>query len=84
MSDENLPESGRWEENYSNVEWMELFQYLEEKYRTVIVLYYIEGFKIREIAHILDVNENTVKGRLVTARKKMEKLYQAERSWTTI
>lgn len=84
VTDNNLPECGRWEEDYANVEWMELFQYLDEKYRTVIILYYVEGFKVREIAEILEISEGTVKGRMVTARKRMEKLYQAERSCETV
>ncbi|MDE5825684.1 MAG: hypothetical protein K2H91_13505 [Lachnospiraceae bacterium] len=37
--------------------------------------YYIEGFKIREIAEILELNENTVSTRLAKARKIMEKQY---------
>lgn len=84
VADNNLPERGKWEQDYVNIEWMEFFQYLEEKYRTVVILYYVEGFKVREIAQILDISENTVKGRMVTARKKMEKLYNTERSWKTI
>jgi DNA-directed RNA polymerase specialized sigma24 family protein len=32
--------------------------------------------KTREIAQILELNENTVRGRLATAREKLEKLYQ--------
>lgn len=79
ISDENIPEAAVWEDEYANVEWKELLNCLEEKYRTVIVLYYVEGFKVREIADILQVGESTVKNRLVTARQKMEHLYQFER-----
>ena len=39
------------------------------------MLYYVHGFKAREIAEILQINENTVRGRLVTARKKLEIQY---------
>lgn len=66
------------ENQYTYVEWCQLLECLEEKYRIVIVLYYVEGFKVREIARILKVSESTVKGRLVTAREKVEKLYQME------
>ena len=51
---------------------------LEEKYRVVIMLYYVQGFKTREIAKILEVNENTIRGRLAAARKKLESQYKAE------
>lgn len=64
------------ETNYANVEWRDFLNGLEKKYRLVIILYYVQGFKTREIAGILDLNENTVRGRLATAREKLEKLYQ--------
>jgi len=44
-------------------------QALEEKYRIVIHLYYYEGYKIKEIAEILQENENTIKTRLARAKK---------------
>ena len=46
----------------------ELIQSLDEKYRTILVLYYVEGFKINEIAEILDVNINTISSRLQRSR----------------
>ena len=46
----------------------ELIQSLDEKYRTILVLYYVEGFKINEIAKILDVNINTINSRLQRSR----------------
>lgn len=75
VAEERLPESGKMEEEYSTIEWKEFLQCLEEKYRIVVMLYYVEGFKIREIAEILEINENTVSTRLAAARKKMEKQY---------
>lgn len=82
VPDENLPEELSFDEEYSNVEWQEFLNFLEKKYRIIIVLYYVEGFKIREIAQMLQVNESTVKGRMVTARKKMESLYQTGKDGT--
>lgn len=78
VSEEQFPEYSVSENQYTYVEWCQLLECLEEKYRIVIVLYYVEGFKVREIARILKVSESTVKGRLVTAREKVEKLYQME------
>lgn len=66
------------ENGFLNVEWQEMLCNLDEKYRTVIVLYYAEGFKVREIAQILDIGESTVKARLSVAREKMEALYAEE------
>lgn len=67
------------EDNFAAVEWKEFLQCLDEKYRIVTILYYVEGFKIREIAQILDLNEKTVSGRLATARERMEKQYMREK-----
>lgn len=75
ISGEILPETGVEEPEYASVEWQQFLQCLDEKYRVVVVLHYVEGFKIREIAEILQINENTVSTRLAAARQKMEKQY---------
>ena len=43
---------------------------MEQQYRVVLILYYVEEMSIREISQILQMNENTVKTRLVRGRKK--------------
>lgn len=50
----------------------ELLKELPEDYRVIFVLYYGEGFRTREIAEILELNENTVKSKLRRGRKKLE------------
>lgn len=52
-------------------EFYELLGELQEDVRMIFLLYYGEGFNIREIAQILDLNENTVKSRLQRGRKKL-------------
>lgn len=42
---------------------------LPVKQKTVVVLYYYNGFSVAEIAKMLDCREGTVKSRLHTARK---------------
>lgn len=42
---------------------------LKEKYRTVVHLFYYEGYKVKEIANLLEENENTIKTRLSRAKK---------------
>lgn len=42
--------------------------------RTVIILFYYEGFSIREIAELTGTFEATVKSRMFLARKKLKKL----------
>lgn len=51
----------------SNEEVLDLHNAIDElpsKYKTVILLKYMKGLPIKEIAEILDTNENTVKTRL--------------------
>ncbi len=59
------------EENIS-----ECFDGLCEKHRLIMILYYSHGFKIREIAQMLDMNENTVKTRLSRARNEFKEIYR--------
>ena len=46
---------------------------LDVKYRVPFVLYYIEGFRTREIASMLKLPEGTVKTRLRRAREILRK-----------
>lgn len=46
---------------------------LPKKYRTVIYLFYYEGYKINEISKILNTNESTIKTWLSRAREKLRK-----------
>ena len=75
IEEDGIPEVWEQEEGYLNVEWESFLNCLDEKYRIIIMLYYVQGFKTREIADILQINENTVRGRLVTARNKLEEQY---------
>lgn len=60
----------------SNLEFIELLNTLDEKYRLVVVLYYVEGLKISEISQLLGMSKNTVKTRLSRARKSLKKEYE--------
>ena len=46
---------------------------LPENVRVVMVLYYYEGFSVREISTLLDIPEGTTKTRLSAGRKQLEK-----------
>ena len=76
--DENILESQLWKSDYSDLEWNELLSLLDEKYRIVVLLYYAEGFKVKEISQILDVKESTIQSRLARARDKISKEYYPE------
>ena len=47
-------------------------QNLSPEQRTAVVLHYIKGYKLREIASMLDVPLNTVKSRVMYARTHMK------------
>lgn len=76
--EENILENQSWQSDYSDLEWNELLSLLDEKYRVVVLLYYAEGFKAKEISQILDVKESTVQSRLARAREKISKEYYPE------
>lgn len=56
----------------------ELIQQLSPAYRQVLTLYYYEGFKTREIAHVLSMPLGTVVGTLARGRGKLRVLLEKE------
>lgn len=70
-----FPEYGKTSAEIGNYEFNELMNSLDEKYRTILLLYYGEGFKISEIAQLLDMEENTVKTRLSRGRVKFRDIW---------
>ncbi|MDO4616105.1 MAG: sigma-70 family RNA polymerase sigma factor [Lachnospiraceae bacterium] len=70
---EYAKESGEWGTE-KNDEYLDLYRALDalkEELRMPLVLYYLEGFSIREIAQILSVSEGAVQKRLARARGKL-------------
>ena len=47
----------------------------EFEFKEMLGMYYVEGFRIADIASILNMNENTVKTRLVRARMQLKQEY---------
>ena len=57
--------------NYVQEEYLDLYKAidaLKEKDRICVLLYYIEGYSIRQIARIMQMPDGTVKSRLRRAR----------------
>lgn len=75
---EEIPERGAEDTTQADMEFQELLESVDEKYRIVLVLYYVEGFNTREIAELLETNERTIKTRLVRARNRLARRYQEE------
>lgn len=44
---DQMPETPFYEEEYAAKEWAQMLEPLDNKYRLVILLYYMEGFNIR-------------------------------------
>ncbi len=70
---EEVPEVSSRDSEYENVEWEEALDSLSEKYRLVMILYYVEGFKTGEISEILAMPESTVRSRLARGRQQLVK-----------
>lgn len=57
----------------SNLEFDNLLNVLNNEEKTIIILYYAEGYNTNEISKILKLNTNTVRSKLLRAKKKLEK-----------
>lgn len=72
---EYMPDIPNQDMSLAEFEFKEMLKLVDEKYRIVLVLYYVQGFKISDIADILELNENTVKTRLKRARAQIRDQY---------
>ncbi|MCC2879004.1 sigma-70 family RNA polymerase sigma factor [Lachnoclostridium pacaense] len=75
---EDVPEIPSRDNGYEDTEWKEALNMLGERYRLIMILYYVEGFKISEISSILDIAESTVRTRLSRGREKLAEDYRPE------
>lgn len=55
-------------------ELWEIVLTLDEKYRSVIILYYYEQMKVKEIGEALHLTEGTVKSRMSRAKAKLKEM----------
>lgn len=78
LSDDHLLDIAASDTGFDNIEWNEMLKSLDEKYRLVIMLYYVEGFKTKEISKILEIPESTVRTRLARGREKISVIYEIE------
>lgn len=51
---------------------------LPEKYKTVIVLHYISGYKIKEISSLLGIGESAIKMRLQRGKERLKVILEVE------
>ena len=70
---------GETENAYTSLEWMECLKTLEEKYRLILLLYYVEGYSTVEIGNLLHMPVTTVRVRLSRGRKALRKVLEQGR-----
>ncbi len=75
---EDIPEIVH-EDNYFTNEWKKVLNGLNEKYRVVMELYYVDGFSTREIAGMLHISDVTVRSRMTRGRKQLEQFLNENR-----
>lgn len=66
---------------FDKFDWEELFQllaHLPTDTRAIVVLFYIEGFSIKEISALMQMKEGTVKWHLSEGRKKLKHILKPE------
>lgn len=66
------------EENEQHIEIFQILEKLPVKYKTVIVLHYLEGFSVEEIARMLRISASAVKMRLSRGREQMKEVIERE------
>lgn len=69
-------------EDYSEL-YQALFM-LKKEYRLTIVLHYLEGYSVKEIADIMHTGVGTVKSRLSRGREKLRSILEEERVYEII
>ena len=70
--DENINYESEEIEKVEENNVMEEIEKLPQDYKTVIYLYYYEGYKVSEISKLMDTNENTIKTWLSRAREQLK------------
>lgn len=73
---EEAPEPGGCDDGNKPIR--DAIRALKPELRLPVLLYYMEGYKIREIAQIMNLPDGTVKTRLVRAKQKLRELLEEE------
>ena len=70
---DDIPEIAH-EDHYFTNEWKMVLAGLNEKYRVIMELYYVDGFSTKEIAKMLHIRDATVRSRMTRGRRQLEQL----------
>lgn len=72
LQEEELPKKEDYSELYRAI------MQLPAQMRICVTLYYLEGYRVKEIAALLQVTESTVKNRLMRARRRLKSSLELE------
>ena len=75
---DELTEEIAAEEKEQHIEIFQILEKLPVKNKTVIVLHYLEGFSVEEIARMLRISASAVKMRLSRGREQMKEVIERE------
>lgn len=68
---DELPERTHWDNDEHRRDVLEKLLRLPEKYRTVLYLYYVEDYSVKEISKLLDRKESTLQTQLSKGRERL-------------
>ena len=68
-----IPEQEYFDEEEKRFDFIQTLELLPGRYREVFLLYYGEGFGIKEVAELLEISENTVKTWLRRGKEKLKR-----------
>ena len=74
----NIDELYDYYETHEDAAILEALMLLPDKYKTVLLLYHVEDYKVNEIAKILTISPSAVKMRLQKGRKLLKEKYREE------
>ena len=78
----DIPDKPYIDSGFENTEWKETINMVSDKYRLVLVLYYIEDFNTKDISEMLGMPEGAVRSRLARGREQLRQIYE-EREYET-
>lgn len=73
-----IPEREQSDHVLGHMMYEELIQSVDEQYREILVLYYVEGFPTKEIGELLDMKDATVRTRLRRGREDLRRAYERQ------
>lgn len=84
VSYEDINAERYFSENFEIINDMEfygLINKLDLEERTILILHYVEGYKLKEIAQILNIKDSTIRSKLLRAKNKIKSDLEEEHEY---